>query len=152
MSKYNSIPDTQSHINRVRELLAQVEKELLNRGVDHDASKLVEPEISVFNEYTPKLKASTYGSQDYTEMREAMGGALVHHYANNRHHPEHWPNGVRDMNLIDLMEMLADWKAATERMDTGNLAYSIIHNQERFDMSTELTELLYRTAEELGWL
>jgi hypothetical protein len=151
-TKYDSMPDTKVHINRVRSLLHQIEDELAERGNNHDASKLVEPEISIFNEYTPKLRAAAYGSPEYNEMRKSMGGALVHHYANNRHHPEHWLNGVRDMNLIDLMEMLADWKAATERMDNGNLAYSIIYNQERFGMSDELTELLYRTADELGWL
>ena len=45
--------------------------------------------------------------------------AIDHHYANNRHHPEHWPNGINDMTLMDLIEMLADWKAATARNKNG---------------------------------
>lgn len=150
--KYDSIPDTRAHIERVQYRLKQMGDALWARGVEHDRSKLEEPELSIFDEYTPKLKASTYGSDEYHAMRESMSGALVHHYANNRHHPEHWPNGVLDMSLIDLMEMLADWKAATERMDNGNLAYSIIHNEERFDMPEWLTNMLHKTAEELGWL
>jgi len=44
-----------------------------------------------------------------------MKPALEHHYALYRHHPEHFQNGIDDMNLIDLVEMFADWKASSER-------------------------------------
>lgn len=149
---YDSRPDTLKHIKRVNQLLAQVEVELENRGRDHDASKLVDPELATFNEYTPKLKESTYGSDEYKGFLAGMGDGLAHHYANNRHHPEHFANGVNDMTLIDLMEMLADWKAATERHDNGDLGRSLEIQKGRFDISDQLAAILTNTARDLGWL
>ena len=44
-------------------------------------------------------------------------------------------SGVNDMTLVDLVEMLADWKAATERHDDGDLAKSLEIQRERFGLS-----------------
>lgn len=33
---------------------------------------------------------------------------LDHHYQNNDHHPEHFELGINGMNLLQLLEMLAD--------------------------------------------
>lgn len=151
MADYDSRPETLAHIARVSELLAQVEAELQHRGQIHDASKLVDPELETFNEYTPKLKNSTYGSEEYGGYLKGMGVGLRHHYENNRHHPEHFPNGINDMTLMDLMEMLADWKAATERHDDGDLARSLGIQKGRFHISQQLADVLWNTAEYLGW-
>lgn len=85
--------DTFRHIERVRNLLNLMARELLYRGELHDQSKLASPEVEMFTEFTPKLAASTYGSAEYEAFRKAMGPALAHHYANNRHHPEHFKDG-----------------------------------------------------------
>ena len=81
----------------------------------------------------------------------AMGEGLRHHYAANAHHPEHWENGVNDMTLVDLVEMLADWKAATERHDDGDLGRSLEINRERFGLSDQLVGILRNTAEHFRW-
>jgi hypothetical protein len=138
---------TMRHIERVRNLLNMFASELLHRGTLHDQSKLEQPEVALFTEFTPKLAASTYGSSEYEAFRKAMGPALDHHYANNRHHPEHFKNGVDDMNLIDLIEMLVDWKAASERHNNGNIRKSIEINTERFGLSVQLRKILENTAE-----
>lgn len=80
--------DTWRHINRVQQLVLGCVKNLTDRAVVHDQSKLSHPEVSLFTEYTPKLAGTTYGSPEYDEYRKALGPALTHHYANNRHHPE----------------------------------------------------------------
>lgn len=68
----------------------------------------------------------------------------------NRHHPEHTELGIAGMTLTDLVEMLSDWKAATQRMaDGGDLMRSIAVNQERFGYSDELRAILENTAEEM---
>lgn len=46
------------------------------------------------------------------------------------------------MNIIDVVEMLCDWKAATVRHQNGNLKKSIEHNKDRFDLSSQLTSIL----------
>jgi hypothetical protein len=148
---YDSRPDTIAHAMRVRELLIYVIDELDERSRVHDTSKTEPPEKAIFDEYTPKLKHSTYGSDEYKGFLEGMGEGLKHHYEHNRHHPEHFEDGVLGMTLVDLIEMLADWKAATERHDDGNLARSVKINTERFDLSPQLVQVLVNTADHFGW-
>jgi len=100
---------TQMHIERVRQFLAQVQSCLMARALNHDMSKLASPELEVFEKYTPKLAGSTYGSDEYKQFLKEMKPALDHHYVNNRHHPEFQEQGVDGMTLVDLVEMLADW-------------------------------------------
>ncbi len=64
-------------------------KEALDRFTCHDRSKTESPEVECFDEYTPKLKGATYGSDEYKQWLAEMKPALDHHYAANRHHPEH---------------------------------------------------------------
>ena len=133
--------ETMRHIELVRNLLTRVVVELLERGKKHDQSKLKAPEVELFTEYTEKLRHMTYGSPEYDECKAAMGPALQHHYANNRHHPEHFKGGINDMNLVDLLEMLCDWKAASTRHNDGNLRRSIEVNGDRFGMSPQLIKI-----------
>jgi hypothetical protein len=148
---YDSLEDTVAHKHRVQNLLASVFSELTHRGMHHDDSKLKEPEKTVFDEMTPKLKGATYGSDEYKGFLKHMKVGLDHHYSQNRHHPEHFEDGISRMNLVDLIEMLADWKAASERHDDGNIYNSIMHNKERFSMPDWLVNCLLHTAEDLGW-
>lgn len=138
---------TLKHIMRVRDVLGFFAMELMDRGRVHDQSKLERPEVELFTEYTSKLAGCTYGSDEYKSYLTAMGPALSHHYAKNRHHPEHWKNGIADMNLIDLVEMFCDWKAATERHHDGNLHKSIEKNATRFEMSPQLVKIFENTAD-----
>ena len=139
--------ETFRHIERVRNLLNLFVRHLLARGEQHDQSKLAPPEVALFTEMTPTLAASTYGSPEYEEFRKRLGPALAHHYAKNRHHPEHHKHGVDDMNLIDLVEMFVDWKAAGERHHDGNIHKSIEKNANRFGLSPQLVRILENTAE-----
>ena len=148
---YDSREDTTKHIARVDELIAGVQNVLTHRAIAHDTSKLREPEKTIFDEVTPLLKQMTYGSDEYKESLAKMGPALDHHYAFNRHHPEHHENGVCDMTLVDLIEMLADWKAATERHADGNILKSLEINEKRFEIPETLIRILKNTVEQLGW-
>jgi hypothetical protein len=143
---YDSQADTLLHIKRVSELLNEAAIELLKRANKHDASKLLPPEKELFDEFTPKLKDCTYGSDEYKEYLKGLKVALDHHYANNSHHPEHYENGVNGFDLFDLMEMAMDWKAATERMNDGDIMKSIEINKERFNMSNQLCDILKNTV------
>lgn len=149
---YDSRADTLLHSQRVGELMIALVKEMLDRSHCHDRSKTQSPEVEYFDEWTPKLKGLTYGSDEYRAALAAMRPALDHHYAVQRHHPEHGAHGVNDMTLVDLVEMLADWKAATERHSDGALGKSLLINQERFAMSEQLVRILENTAIEFGWI
>lgn len=150
---YDSGPETRAHIRRVRELLMPIADDLNMRAWRHDASKTVEPEKSMFDEHTPRLRELAYGTPEYKAELEAMGPALQHHYEHNDHHPEHNNGTLNWMNLIQIIELLADWKAAGERhADGGDLRRSIETNAERFGYGDEVKQILLNTAEYLGWL
>ena len=55
------------------------------------------------------------------------------------------------MNLLSLIEMLADWKAAGERGKDGNIYKSIEINSERFGISKQLKKILINTAKYLEY-
>ena len=148
---YDSTEDTLRHIEAVRWRLAQIRTALFKRGDAHDRTKLESPEKEIFDAVTPKLKTLTYGSDQYKAALAEMGDALSHHYAHNSHHPEYYPNGVDDMTLLDVVEMLCDWKAASERHSDGNMLKSLEINRERFRISDQLHKVLVNTAMEMGW-
>ena len=138
--------ETQKHIEAVRKYIRFMIDKIDLRGVKHDASKLESPEVEVFAEYTPKLNNTTFGSEEYYQNLDNMKSALDHHYASNRHHPEHFVNGINDMTLVDIIEMFCDWKASTLRHNDGNLLKSIETNAERFHMDGQLKQILLNTA------
>ena len=138
--------ETQKHIENVRKYIRFMIDKIDMRGVKHDASKLESPEVEIFAEYTPKLNNTLFGSEEYYKNLEGMKPALDHHYASNRHHPEHFVNGINDMTLIDIIEMFCDWKASTLRHNDGNLLKSIDTNAERFHMDGQLRQILINTA------
>lgn len=149
--RHDSRADTLLHIRRVATLLHRAAGELLARADRHDASKLEDPERAIFDEYTPKLAGMTYGSDEYREALAAMKPALDHHYAHNSHHPEHHAEGAQGMDLFDVLEMLLDWKAATERHHDGDIARSIEVNRDRFRLEPGQVAWLRNTARNLGW-
>jgi len=150
MSNYDSREDTTKHIMRVRKLVRRFRNLLNVRSINHDDSKMSSPEKETFDRVTPKLKSLTYGSDEYRKILAEMKTALEHHYANNRHHPEHFENGIEDMTLVDVVEMLCDWKAASERHDDGDIMKSIEINQERFNLSDQLANILKNTVLDMG--
>jgi formylmethanofuran dehydrogenase subunit E len=185
---YDSAPDTNAHRVRVGEFLYYVAGALTARATLHDATKLMEPEKPIFDEFTPKLKGATYDSDEYKGFLKEMKVALDHHYENSPHHPEHfnrlmwwcekcgseWSDAdlpgpeedktlctvcagsgesselasyysTQDMTMIDLIEMLADWKAASERHDDGDIQESMKKNKKRFNIPPALMQILQNT-------
>jgi hypothetical protein len=137
---------TWQHIHEVQRLLFDMIFALHERAFYHDQSKLVLPEVEIFTEYTPKLKGTTYGSDEYKQYLKEMQVALKHHYEDNSHHPEHYDEGIEGMTLIDLIEMLCDWKAATFRHADGDIWESLKINKERFKISDQLYKILKNTV------
>ena len=141
--------ETLKHIERVRYYLRIITDKLTSRGISHDRTKLESPEVELFTEFTPRLAELKYGSEEYKESLAGLKPALDHHYAHSRHHPEHFSKGINDMNLVDIMEMLCDWKAAGERQRDGNLLKSIELNAQRFGYDDQLKQIFINTAKML---
>lgn len=143
---------TLQHSRRVDVLMLQLVSALQDRLHCHDQSKMEYPEKETFDRFSARLRLSTYGSEEYKGFLRQMKPALDHHYANNRHHPEHHVDGIDGMTLIDLIEMLADWKAASERHENGDLRRSLAVQKDRFDIGDQLWLILRNTADEADWL
>lgn len=142
-----TVIETKEHIANVSKFIYIIINELADRALNHDASKLKEPELSIFTEYTDKLKGSTYGSDEYLLFLKKMYVALEHHYAKNRHHPDHFADGLDGMNIVDLIEMFCDWKAATLRHADGDILKSIKEGRERFDLDPQLAQIFTNSIE-----
>lgn len=138
--------ETMKHIETVRKYLRYCTDKLTMRGVQHDKFKLESPEVEIFTEVTPKLKNLAYGSEEYKQSLAEIKPALEHHYANSRHHPEHFDKGINDMNLIDILEMICDWKASSLRHNDGNILKSIDINAKRFGYDDQLKQIFINTA------
>jgi hypothetical protein len=136
------------HRYLVMDFLGIVINELSVRGDTHDESKLHEPELEAFALVTPKLATTTYGSEEYKANLRSIKPAVDHHQQTNRHHPEfHGDLGMRGMNLVDLVEMICDWKAASMRHNDGDCRKSIELNQKRFGYSDDLKAILLNTVD-----
>ena len=147
------VDETLKHKRAVFFLIEKIIQLLRSRAFNHDESKLHTPEKEAFDVLTPKLRQTTYNSPEYKEFLLQLKPVLDHHYANNRHHPEHFETGINEMDLMDLAELLADWKAATQNTGgNGDLMKSISILSEKYGISPQLTQILINTAKNFGML
>lgn len=130
---------------RVKELMNNMIVDLINRAETHDLTKLESPEKEIFDREGDSLKTLVYNSDEYKASLERLGIALEHHYNFNSHHPQHYKNGVDGMDLLDLVEMICDWKASSER-NVGN-TLDLDKNFERFGFSEQLASIFRNTKE-----
>lgn len=148
---FDSRASTYEHIQAVQVHMFEIMRRIGKRALEHDESKLEDPEKEYWDKYTPLLADIEYGSDEYEASLDALKPALDHHYAKNSHHPQHYPDGINDMTLMDIIEMFCDWKASTERQHDGNIRKSLEFNKKRFNMSPQLFKILLNTVKQLGW-
>lgn len=78
------LAETLQHIARVQHFLNIFVADLIHRGEIHDASKLIEPELSGFAANTGKLALVEFGSPEYKALLDDLKPTIDHHYAHNR--------------------------------------------------------------------
>lgn len=137
--------DALEHIARVRDFLGQFSAELTTRGIRHDASKLDPEEMTIFEPVRARLRELSYGSEEHKSAMAEIAHGIRRHHAINSHHPEHYPDGVAGMNLLDLVEMFCDWRAACERSKGGDFRKSVEINIARFQIDAQLASILRNT-------
>lgn len=140
----DSSKQTLGHIEDVRNNIRIFTVDLAQRGIDHDASKLRDPEKYYFDN-APDISKLEYGTEEYKASCLFLKPAIDHHYAHNSHHPQYYENGINGMNLFDIVEMFCDWRAATKRNLNGDIMKSIEINAERFGMSKQLKSIFINT-------
>ncbi len=112
---------TNEHIERVRHCLktmstvTEYAKELLERALDHDASKFGPEEQIPYIWLTEFHRCRRAGKPfSYPDgMEEQVQAAIQHHMTSNRHHPD-FHDDPNDMSEVDLIEMVCDWTAMSQ--------------------------------------
>jgi len=169
--------DTILHISEVRQALEIFESLLRQRGLAHDRTKLEAFEFDAFVKTRPEFKKANYGTPEYEACTEAIKPAIDHHYANNRHHTAHRrfvcngcfteydtepdrcdrcgysqfqeETGIEAMTLVDLLEMLADWAAASRRSPDVELEDTLDDAFARYGINPQLARIIRNTIREL---
>jgi hypothetical protein len=134
----------ENHIPRVKQFLQIFEYLLKTRGKNHDNSKSQKYEVELLTKGYNKLKPLPLGSKKYKETIKEMEPALIHHYKQNTHHPEYFGklNGVNSMNLLDIIEMLCDWKAIAMNSTPQDFNHNITINCKKYNISPQLQQIL----------
>ena len=150
---FETVSRINSHRKSVRAKLNFLIKKLAERSENHDLSKLKEPEIGWLIEMDKEPRV-TYGSPEYFEKMKRWEKFFKHHYANNRHHPDHFGDmGVSGMNLVDLAEYLCDIISYLEEMHASQAIKIIDEQGKRFGLEDQLSQILKNTlVEYFSWV
>ncbi|TSA28601.1 hypothetical protein D4R71_00420 [bacterium] len=150
--EFDFLCDTLLHISEVRENLEIISSQLKQRGYAHDKTKLQQLEFDGFVSTREKFKKANYGSPEYQECIELTKPAVEHHYKNNRHHTGFHKNGINDMTLIDIIEMIADWRAAARRSPDKKLENTLDYATKKYGIQSQLAKVIINTFEQLNWI
>jgi len=140
---YDSTQDTLAHQTLVKQFLYEFAAALMKRADGHDQSKLQEPEKSMYDQWKPVLSELSFGSDAYKKALAQMGVGLKHHYEANRHHPEHFSNGIDGMNLADVVEMFCDWLAVA-MAKKSYIPFEVL--RAKYDLSAQLAQILFNST------
>ena len=134
-----------THKHMLSYYMGLIVKELLDRSIDHDNSKLTPEELDGYVKNGAILDNAVIGTQEYNDTLELMKKYNNIHYNRNRHHPEHFSNGIDDMNLIDIIEMFSDWCSVSDIKNTDVL--EVMENVlfKRFDIDEQLCNVIKNT-------
>ena len=132
------------HKALVGRYVQRVVSALVERAIVHDFSKFGPLELGPYAAMLPRFAKAEYGSEEYQACCRAIKPALDHHVHGNTHHPEFYPNGVNDMDLLDVAEMVCDWIAASQRAGGDTLRLDL--QRERFSIGDQLYGIICRTA------
>lgn len=140
-----------SHRLRVVKYMARLLGDLMERSAVHDESKMTPEEFEVYANHIDDFDKFQFGTPEYNALKEELKPATMHHFSRNRHHPEYFETGINEMNLADIVEMLCDWKAATQNAGgNGDLMKSISILSEKYGISPQLKQILINTAKDFG--
>jgi len=144
------LQDLLAHRALVAEKMFKIADDLTQRAFHHDDSKFSAEEYDLYEQAFPNLQKYVYGSEEFRAELRKIKPAIEHHYQNNRHHPEYHGNvGIAGMNLLDLVEMVCDWVAASQRKEGTDILKGMIINQKRFDIDDQLFCIIMNTVEYL---
>ena len=148
----NYLEDTHAHIKLVQNQMNKAIIFLKTQSVVHDRSKFTDEEAEIYAVVTPEFAKYDYGTPEHKAVGDKLGPAWEHHLENNPHHPEYHENGVDGMDLLYIIEMLCDWKAASMRNPNQDFKKSLQLNLDKKKIAPQLQSIMINTAARLGML
>jgi len=139
------------HRQSVKLGLQRISDILVNRGDLHDIDKFEEAMFEDFYLNIPKFTNVSFGEIEWENAMESIK-TMNNHYAVSPHHIQHYPNGINGVNLIDLLEMIVDWKSANNAYGDVKLSEALIIQKKRFGIDDQLYKIIVNTAKILGYL
>ena len=157
------------HIREVQKAIFTVADEMRKRALVHDKSKFQPDELEGYARFENFPEGLVYGSDEYkAEMHKVMqdNNCFALHTQRNDHHPEFWAGyhylaaddpepgpdeGMSNMGLFPLIEMVCDWAGAMiAYKNKGGWQESVEHNIERFGFTEEQRFVIREVAEYLS--
>ena len=118
----------------------ELSRELLKRAFVHDDSKLNDEELKNFLELKIKDKPFINANSMLNEYEKER---IQIHWKNNRHHPEYFDD-IRDMEEIDIIEMVCDWYARSMQYGTDIIEFAETRQKNRFNFPEDMfTKILF---------
>lgn len=124
--------------------IASCVNDLFLRAAVHDNSKFGPDEYEAYEKAFPDLQKYTYVSDEFKTTLATIRPAIEHHYRVNDHHPEFFEEGINGMHVVQMIEMLCDWKAASERSKT-DFFVSLETSRKRFTIDDQLFKIIVNT-------
>lgn len=147
-SEMAALVTIERHIRTVQRFFTVITNKLNQRSMQHDLSKLNKDEFTGFVEVNQIARTHPYPSPEYTKSLK-NNKTIELHFSRNSHHPEFYPNGIEDMSFCDILEMVIDWKAASETYGNTDMETVLLTQQERFDLKEKHIWLIRLILEEL---
>ena len=138
------------HTQWLMEGMSYVITNLLTRLLTHDRSKIGPDELDLYAKIVPGFKGLVYGTKEHEEHGKKLGPAWQAHCLDNRHHVEHFENGLHDMHLLDLIEMVCDWRAASLRSGKFDYETSVKQFANKNNVSHDLVTIIHNTCKMLS--
>lgn len=140
----NTVKHILKHRESVRNKLNFLASELVKRAEKHDESKLMQPELNWLIQMDKEPRYQ-YGTPEYFDKMEKWQNFFKHHYAENRHHPDHFQNGIYDMNIVDICEYITDIISYYDEMHVDDALKTLEAQKERFGFDEQLYQILKNT-------
>lgn len=133
------------HKDGVRDYLSFIVNLLASRALTHDNSKSSDEEYKYYKMANSVNRNDFKSYEEYLNyIKPTLDKGLKHHYNVNRHHPEYFDNGIDDMTLIDILEMIVDWKISIEQ-NGKDLYEEIEYNFDKYNVSEQLKKVILNT-------
>lgn len=117
-------------------------EDFIKRLLTHDDSKLEKEELAQNKQYLPSYLTAEEGSVASHTLERKL---RFPHRKENRHHPEYFAQGINDMNLLDLLEMLVDI-VAHALLEDKKITTVMINLREEYQIEPELYAILFQTV------